>query len=497
MAAKKDNKETKDKENEQTESNKKRFLLPLIIAGCIVAAVAAVAVAGLIVGNKKYSDTFGPKTYINDFDVSGKTLKETQELFESNMGSSELVVTKRDDTTVNIPLSDFDFKYDTNDKLEEIYDKVDHSKWLKGLFNDTHYTLESKSTFDKKKLEAALKAADWGKVKNQDAKIVKTDKGFEIQAEVQGDNMNYDTLKKYIISQVESNNLNIKAADSGCYVAPKIKADDLTETLEKFQKAYDQKINIDFDYTTETLTGDTLIDMISIDDKGDFDVDRDKVMAYVEELAKKYDTYNTKRKFKATIQGDITVPTSSDAKYGWWIDQEKTCDLLSDLIKKGKDVDKTDPVYYSNGSYTFTGLESARSANDDIGKTYVEVDLTNQHLWYYKDGKKAFECDIVSGQTTSKARTTLPGVYKVWQKHTNYRMKDTNSDGDSWDVTCSYWTRVAIVGIGLHDSQWRGGYFGGNIYKYNGSHGCINMPLNGAKYIYENVAMDTPVVMYY
>ena len=75
-------------------------------------------------------------------------------------------------------------------------------------------------------------------------------------------------------------------------------------------------------------------------------------------------------------------------------------------------------------------------------------------------------------------------------------MKGSNQDGEEWESDCSYWTRVAIVGIGLHDASWRGS-FGGNIYKWNGSHGCINMPWNGAKYIYENVEMDTPVVMYY
>ena len=206
---------------------------------------------------------------------------------------------------------------------------------------------------------------------------------------------------------------------------------------------------------------------------------------------------NTKRKFHATLQGDIVIPTSDDAKYGWWIDQKKTCNALVDMLNKGETVKKVDPIYYDNGAgYVFTGVESARTKDDDIGKTYVEIDLTAQHLWVYKKGKITYECDIVSGQTTSMARTTLPGVYKVWYKATNYRMKDSNADGESWDTTCNYWNRVAICGIGLHDTVTRYA-FGGNIYQYSGSHGCINMPLDGAKYIYEKVALGTPVVMYY
>ena len=482
---------------EKRKTNNKKRAFPIAIASCIVIIVAAIGIIGLNLAKDKYSDTFLPNTYINGLNVSGKSLEEAKAVFANNEGSSELVVTKRDGSTVNIPVSKFDYKYNTNEKIDELYKNVDHGKWLKSLFNDTKYTFKSESSYDAKKLAAELKTAKWVTTKNQNAKIVKGDNGFEIQPEVRGDNMNYAKLQKFIIDKVNNNELDIKAEDSGCYIEPAVKEADLADELKKFQSAYNQKITLDFDYTTETLTGDKLIDMLTLNSKGEFDVDEDKVMKYVEELAAKYDTYNTERKFKATIQGNITVPTSSDAKYGWWIDQQKTCDMLADLIKKGKDVAKTDPIYYQDGNFVFTGLESARTANDDIGKTYVEVDLSNQHLWYYLNGKKAYECDIVSGQTTSAARTTLPGVYKVWDKATNYRMKDTNSDGDRWDTTCAYWTRVAIVGIGLHDSQWRGGYFGGTIYQYNGSHGCINMPYDGAKYIYENVAMDTPVVMYY
>lgn len=489
--------ETIEQEQAKTKEKKKKFIVPLIISIGIVVIILGIICGLFVYGNNKYSDKFGPNTYINELEVSGKTLKQTIKLFEDNIKISELVITKRDNTTVNIPVEQFDFKYDTAEKVTAIYNKVNHDKWYKGLLDETKYELKSESSFDKTKLEAILKKCDWGKEKNQNAKIVKIDNEFAIQPEVQGDNMDYDKLKEYILAQVEKDIMEVNAVDSGCYIEPTVKSEDLEEKFRQFEQVSTQKITLDFDYTTEVLTGDKLVEMVNVGKKGEFTVDSDKVMKYVEELAEKYDTYNKERKFKATIQGDIVVPTSNDAKYGWWIDQQETCDLLVDLIKKGKDVESVDPVYYvGQRGYVFTGREAARTADDDIGNTYVEVDLTNQHLWHYVDGQLKYECDIVSGQTTSAARTTLPGVYKVWQKLRNYKMKGSNEDGEEWESECSYWTRVAIVGVGLHDSQWRGA-FGGNIYKYNGSHGCINMSLKGAKYIYENVEMDTPVVMYY
>ena len=487
--------EKKNKTNEGRK--KKKYIFPLVIAISVVVIILTLAIVFFVYESNKYSDKFGPNTYINDLNVSGKTLSQTVELFENSIGFSELVITKQDDTTVNIPISEFDFKYDTEQKLEEIYNKTDRSKWYKGFFEDVKYRLKSQATFDETKLVKALKTADWGEIKNQNAKIIRTDNGFEIQPEVQGDKIDFEKLKEYVLAQVENQVMEVNAADSGCYIEPTVKSEDLTEKLARFEQAYNQKITFNFDYTTETLTGDELADMVVIGKNNEFSVDSDKVMEYVEKLAEKYDTYGKERKFKATLQGDIVVPTSDDAKYGWWIDQQQTCDLIVDLIKKGEDADKIDPIYYVGGrGYVFTGRKEARSADDDIGNTYIEVDLTAQHLWYYADGKLKYECDIVSGQTSSAARTTLPGVYKVWHKLRDYKMKGSNEDGEEWESECSYWTRVAIVGVGLHDAQWRG-YFGGEIYKYNGSHGCINMPLEGAKYVYENVEMDTPVVMYY
>ena len=66
--------------------------------------------------------------------------------------------------------------------------------------------------------------------------------------------------------------------------------------------------------------------------------------------------------------------------------------------------------------------------------------------------------------------------------------------GPGYASPVSYWMPFD-GGIGLHDATWR--YkFGGEIYKTNGSHGCVNMPLSTAKTIYENIESDTPIIVY-
>lgn len=485
---------TETKRNQKTK--KKAYVFPLVLAICILVVIIAFIIAVLVMGSGKYKDKFSPHTYINNINVSGQTLSEATTLFETANIPDHLVITKHDGSTVEIPIEKLGFKNDAAQKLKEIYDSVDKSKWYKGIFKETRFSLESSASYDPKKVASTIKSTDFGSAKNKNAEIVLTDNGYTIKDAVQGDEMDVDKLTKYVTQQLDEGSYNINAVDSGCYIEPKVKAENLQGTLKKLEQMYNMKIEYDFDYTTETLSGKKIADMINVSKSGKITVDNDKAMAYVEALAKKYDTYNTERKFKATIQGNIVVPTSNDARYGWWIYKDKTCEQLINLIEKRKNA-KVEPIYYQDGSYVYTGRKEARSENDDIGNTYIEIDLTNQTLWYYKEGKKLWECGIVSGQTTSAARTTLPGVYKLWDKQTNYRMKASNADGDRWDTTCAYWNNVSLCGIGLHDSQWRGNYVGGDIYKYNGSHGCINMTLQSAKYIYDNVEYDTPVVMYY
>ncbi len=487
----------RDLSQSPTPPRKKNTTLNIALICILIALMIFLAFAlAYIIGKSRYKDKFLANTFINGIDVSGKNLSQSQEVLGMADNKQDLIIEKQDGEKIDIAFSDFDYSYDISDELKKIYDKQNHTLWFISLFEKSDYELKLDFSYNSEKLVSMLKSADWGDKKNQNAKIELTDNGYEITPEIQGDEMDFDILKDYVISCVDKDVFDINAKDSGCYKSPKTTSEDLKEDLERLKKYSLIEINYDFDYTTETLTGEELADLVAIKEDGKIKVDKDKCEKYIEKLAEKYDTYNTERKFKSTNRGEITIPTGSDARYGWWIDQQKMLDQLVEMLEKGESFDDVEPIYFQDGEFAYVGLKSARTEKDDIGKTYVEIDLTNQTLWYYEDGELKLESLIVSGQTTSQARTTEAGVYRVWFKATDYRMKASNSDGESWDSTCSYWTSVSPVGIGLHDTQHRTA-FGGEIYKTNGSQGCINMPLDKAKYVYDNVDYDTPVVMYY
>lgn len=478
---------------------KKNYALPICLG--VIGLMAATTGIAYLSGRVAYSGKFLNDTYINGVEVSGMTCEEAVKALKADDVPKTLKITAIDGVEYDLPTSNFGYKRNGADEIKKLMEGVDHETWFMGYAGRTELTYEDLATYDKAELEALLDSQAWGANETKNAYMEMTADGYVVYDEVQGNKVtDMQALYTAVEDAVTMGEFEVElTAGSGIYDVPKITSSNFTEQCQALNNVFNISITYDFDYTTETLTGVELISMLNLDDMGNYSVDREKAMAYVEKLAEKYDTFDTVRKFHSTLQGDITVNPSSDAKYGWWIYKDETCDQLIELIEDGVSVDSIDPIYYSaaDGMFTYTGVESARTATDDIGDTYLEVDLSNQQCWYYENGEEMYHCYIVSGQTTSAARTTLEGVYKLWNKQTNYRMKDTNADGDSWDVWTNYWNNISLCGIGMHDSVWRGNAFGGTIYQWNGSHGCINMPYEGAQYIYNNVELGTPVVMYY
>lgn len=494
------------KKKKGTKAKKKSKVKTAGIISVSVLIVAAAAVTGVyFYGMNKVDGKFLANTTINGIDVSGRTEKEAYELvLQDSVIPENITLIKMDGTDLTISLDKIDYKDNIKVTISQYFSQQNHYTWFRNLWSKTEYNFDSAFTYDKDKLNSEIKRKvldSPGTTEPEDAYIEKTDDGFVLVEEVQGDKFDedkLDSLYEYVDECVDSGLYTIDLSGIDCYEKPEVVSEDLEEQLEQLNSLYDIEINYDFTYTTETLTGSEIIDWITFENEDPADgytVDEDKAMEYVEELAEKYDTYGKDRKFNSTSRGEITVE-EGEGCYGWWIDQQKTCDQLVELIEEGSSAD-VEPIYYKNpySSYEYVCNPEWRTAESDIGDTYCEVDLAMQHFWYYKDGKLEYECDIVSGLPTEE-RNTPGGVYKLWLKEKNKVLKGSLSTGETWETPVTFWNNISTFGVGLHDATWHS-YFGGNRYKTNGSHGCINMPYDAAEYVYENIEIGTPVVMYW
>jgi lipoprotein-anchoring transpeptidase ErfK/SrfK len=129
-----------------------------------------------------------------------------------------------------------------------------------------------------------------------------------------------------------------------------------------------------------------------------------------------------------------------------------------------------------------------RSINLDYGR-YIEVNLSLQRLWAYEDHKVAFETPITSG-AAGAGFPTVTGLFDVYSKARN-RYLNGYSLGYDYNVFVQYWMPFHRD-YGLHDASWRSS-FGGPDYYYGGSHGCVNMPVEAAAWLYGWADVGTPV----
>lgn len=165
------------------------------------------------------------------------------------------------------------------------------------------------------------------------------------------------------------------------------------------------------------------------------------------------------------------------------------------------DGDLKDVVIVSNkvdtskeGDYQITYLVTDSSNNSDTKTvnvhvrdkdkiTYIEVIISEQKLYYYVNKKLVLESPV----TTGKNNYTKTGDFRIHNK-----VRDTVLRGATYTSYVKYWMAYSGNNYGLHDASWRSD-FGSMDYKRNGSHGCVNLPMDTAEKLYDMVDIGTAV----
>ena len=199
-------------------------------------------------------------------------------------------------------------------------------------------------------------------------------------------------------------------------------------------------------------------------------------------------------RIKLTGGDNIVIKINSTYSEPGFTAVDKKDGDVTDKVKVSGKVGKKPGVYYvyykvydSNDNYASEERRVQVGTNKEIDNAnHIEVSIGEQKLWYYKDGKLFLTSNIVSGQKYKHGTPT--GRYRIQWKTT-----DTYLVGDDYKTHVNYWMPFNGA-VGLHDATWRGS-FGGDIYKYNGSHGCVNLPYSVAQSIYWNAKVGTLVIV--
>ena len=127
------------------------------------------------------------------------------------------------------------------------------------------------------------------------------------------------------------------------------------------------------------------------------------------------------------------------------------------------------------------------------------VSISERHLWACNSSDLAYQTAVVTGDTNVAADATPIGTYHIYSKQTNLYLTGSDSRG-SWNDYVYYWMPFLSnqYGVfGLHDATWRAPTDFGNISpdSDNASHGCVELPLSAAQWIYTWANVGTTIVI--
>ncbi len=440
-----------------------------------------------------YREGFSLNTWINGVYCTGKTVEEVNSELLSHTEAPNVVIVDKAGEEYTIALADVDYRADFGSALEAYRQEQNPYLWVDNVLLHSRRTLAPAVTVDGEALRRAYNALEFvqteqGRIK--DYSLIRDTEGAYVFTDGLSDRIDLEKAFLALKQIVENGQETLNLQESGCYY--EITPDESQKALRNLWKEIEKFQTCDIVYCFgEERHPVTAADCASFltaqnglpvqDEKGSFVLDEEAVMAYVQSLAEEYDGYGRTRQFHST-RGDLI--TIEGGTYGSKMDQKKeTAYLLEHLLDSGvhTGTPQTHIPSYEREAFCY--------GKNDIGDTYIEVDMTEQKMYYYEKGTLKLETEIVTGNMRRRMGTP-EGVNFVYNKQKNRVLR-----GPGYASPVKFWMPVK-GGIGIHDAGWRK-EFGGDIYQTAGSHGCINTPKDKMEELFDYVQIGTPVVMFY
>ena len=460
-----------------------------IIAGSIV-GVLAVTYIGISVF---FMSHFYMNTEINGHKFSAKSASDVENFMKEQVKGYKLTVLEKDNKKDTIVGSDISLEYKENDAIKNALKEQNAFLWPIAFWekNSTEVTIDvgyDEAALDEKISELQSVKTEQTPAANAYPKYNGTQ--YVVEPEVLGTAVNMEVLKTKVHEAIAAFEPELDMEAEGCYALPKF-----TSESPEVQKACDdmnQYLKASITYTMDenvVVDKELISTWLTVDDNMKVTFNEDGVKEWMTAFGDKYDTMGGTRQITSPW-GKTAEVTGGD--YGWSIDEETELEALLNSIKNGEVITK-EPAYYDGG-------RAASHGPQDWGSTYLEVDLSAQHMWFIVDGAVALETDVVTGEPIP-AKETTQGVWFVKEMQQNKTLVgeiQPETGKPEYETPVAYWMRITWSGIGFHDATWQTS-FGGTLNQIPGvgSHGCINMPLDQAAALYNMLPMGTPAIVHY
>lgn len=459
-------------------------------------AIFAVLLICFISVNSYCSSHFLPGTTLCGVDVSNMSIKEAKTAITSACDGYELAIFEKGGKAETVKGEDIELNVTISKKFNSILKLRSGYFWLGTVLKNESVDIKGtvQYTYNEAKLDeivSSLECMHPATVQAPvDAELYYSDGEFKIRPELTGNTVDENSFKTRIKQAIEAQERSLDLEAENLYASPQVRADDpsLQNKIDALQSISGVSIVLKFGEDQEIIDGETISNWYTVSSSGDpgaIILDEGKLNEYVSQLAAKYNTINAPKQFVTHYGDTIEIANSF---YGWELDCDYTAEKIKECVigKSSASFDLTDRSEEGDKWWLQVGV-----SYDDLhyyGNTYAEVSIEGQYMWMYQNGEVVFESDVVTGMPDTEHDTPV-GIYSIIYKEQNATLR-----GDGYETVVAYWM-VFTVDIGFHDADWQDA-FGDDMYEYNGSHGCVNLPVEAAAELYELVYPGMPVFVY-
>jgi len=160
-------------------------------------------------------------------------------------------------------------------------------------------------------------------------------------------------------------------------------------------------------------------------------------------------------------------------------DKPVLASAIAQALKDGRDSEQTMNIQTA----------AHKTVSMDTYDKWIEVDLSEQRTTAYEGATPIHSYTISSGM---RGYETVVGEFSIWLKVRSQTMTGgSKADGSYYNLANVEWVSYFYQDYALHGAWWR------DKFGTPGSHGCVNMRNEDAKWIYEWAPVGTKVIVHY
>ena len=350
-----------------------------------------------------------------------------------------------------------------------------------------------------KKLAATANSTLTSEMKDASVIVAEDGESFTVTPAQNGNGVSTEDVAS-VVKQAGATLSSVTQDVSVRQMEPSITTENAEAVAEKANALLDTPIEISDGIDTFTAERSDKVKWVEFltKDDGSLDdpsIDAVKVADWVNTLAATTDVKPENRVDNVDSKGNV-LTVAREGKKG--LKTNNTEQITKDVVAAMTDGKAYEGLFHYDDVEPGSETKQVAEGTENLvyqaaeGEKWVDINLSDATVTAYVGGKVAGgPFYMVPGAPNTP---TVTGTFHVYLKYDVQTMRGENADGSKYETEGVPWVTYFTGSYAMHGAPWRSSF---GWSGYGGSHGCVNMPVDAAKFIYDWTDMGDTVVVHY